>query len=175
MLIKLQKVTFIWRKLKRLSLRFLFFMGLVLSLLSLSEPALAADEFVETYLAKEPIPLKINEQGDTQIFTPEDLSQGKALFIDSCVSCHVGGATLPDPNITLSLEDLAGATPPRDNVGAIAAFLRNPTTYDGTDISFWCRQLPENEVSDEKVENVSAFILRAAQNAPKWGKAYIER
>lgn len=128
------------------------------------------DTYVTRYLkAKEPVPLEIDQQGHTRLFSPIDLSDGKHLFEDSCKNCHVGGSTLPDPLTSLSLADLKGANPARDNINSLVAFLRKPMTYDGSEETFWCRQVPESWMSQPQVENLAAFILRAAQEAPGWG------
>jgi photosystem II cytochrome c550 len=137
----------------------------------ISSPAQAAvDKYVRRYLqAAEPITLDLDGKGQTQQFSGEDLSAGKQLFETHCLNCHVGGATLPDPTVSLSLKTLAGATPPRDNINGIVNFLREPKTYDGSDLTFWCRQVPETWIPTEQVENLAAFVLRAAQKAPGWG------
>jgi len=128
------------------------------------------DAYVLRYLdAAEPVELAIDETQATRLFSAAQLSEGKRLFGESCTNCHVGGATLPDPTQPLSLEALQGATPPRDTVNGLVAFLRQPMTYDGSEETPWCRQIPESWLSQEKVENLAAFILRAAQKAPGWG------
>lgn len=134
--------------------------------------ATAVDSYVTRYLqAREPITLEKDSQGTLQEFSPTDLSVGKVLFEQHCLNCHVGGATLPDPTVPLSLKALQGATPPRDNIGGLVAFLREPMTYDGTDFTYWCRQVSETWMSQTKIENLAAFVLRAAQKAPGWGNA----
>jgi photosystem II cytochrome c550 len=139
---------------------------------TVSSPALAAtDNYVRRYLAKEPISLDVDGKGQTQQFSPEDLSAGKELFETSCLNCHVGGATLPDPTVSLSFNTLAGATPPRNTINGLVAFLREPMTYDGSDVTFWCRQVPESWMPQEQIEKLAAFVLRAAQKAPGWGTA----
>lgn len=141
-------------------------LGMVLA----SVPAEAAEKsYVERYLASEPVELELDKQGNTRSVTPKELTQGKELFENNCLNCHVGGTTLPDPSVSLSLEDLAGATPPRDSINALVTFLRDPMTYDGNDYSFWCRQVPESWMPQEQVEKLAAFVLRAAQKAPGWG------
>ncbi|MBW4518211.1 MAG: photosystem II cytochrome PsbV2 [Scytolyngbya sp. HA4215-MV1] len=134
-------------------------------------PAYAAvDNYVTRYLqVNEPIPLKISDQGDTRLFAPEELSTGKRLFEENCLNCHVGGATLPDPNISLALKKLQGATPARDNIKNLVAYFRQPMVYDGSEPSFWCRQISERWLSQDQVESLAAFILRAAEKAPGWG------
>jgi photosystem II cytochrome c550 len=145
----------------------------VLSVLMVSSPAHAAtDNYVRRYLqAAEPISLDVDGQGQTMEFSGEDLSAGKALFEQHCLNCHVGGATLPDPTVSLSLNTLAGATPPRNNINGLVAFLREPMTYDGSEATFWCRQVPESWMPQDQIEKLAAFVLRAAQKAPGWGTA----
>ncbi|MBW4650136.1 MAG: photosystem II cytochrome PsbV2 [Kastovskya adunca ATA6-11-RM4] len=137
----------------------------------LSAPAQAGiDTYVRRYLkVTEPIALDVDGQGHTAQFSPEDLTIGKELFETHCLNCHVGGATLPDPSVSLSLDTLAGATPPRDNVNSLVAFLREPMTYDGSSETFWCREVPESWMPRKQVEKLAAFVLRAAQEAPGWG------
>lgn len=109
--------------------------------------------------------------GVLMISSPAMAAVGKELFEAHCLNCHVGGATLPDPTISLSLKTLAGATPPRDNINGIVNFLREPMTYDGSDVTFWCRQVPDTWMPKEQIEKLAAFVLRAAQKAPGWGKS----
>src|ERR687886_2800706 len=142
----------------------------VISVFMVSSPAQAAvDKYVRRFLAKEPISLDVDAQGQTKQFSPEDLSAGKELFETNCINCHVGGATLPDPTVSLALDTLAGATPPRNNIDGIVNFLREPMTYDGSDLTFWCRQVSEGWIPKEQIEKLAAFVLRAAQKAPGWG------
>lgn len=143
----------------------------VLSIFMVSSPAQAAvDNYVRRYLdAREPVSLDLDGKGQTQQFSPEQLSEGKELFEAHCLNCHVGGATLPDPTVSLSLTTLAGATPPRNNINALVDFQRQPMTYDGSEPSFWCREVPETWMPQEQIETLAAFVLRAAQKAPGWG------
>jgi photosystem II cytochrome c550 len=77
-----------------------------------------------------------DEVGDTTVLSLEQIQKGKRLFNDSCSQCHAGGRTKTDPNVGLSTDALAGATPPRDNIAALVDYMKNPTTYDGeTEIS----------------------------------------
>ncbi|MGB3265100.1 MAG: photosystem II cytochrome PsbV2 [Microcoleus sp.] len=135
------------------------------------QPALAAgDAYVTRYLkVTEPVPLELDAQANTRLFSAEDLSSGKRLFEQSCLNCHVGGTTLPDPTVSLSLTALEGATPPRNNINSLVAYLREPMTYDGSEETFWCRQVPESWMQQDEIENLAAFVLRAAQKAPGWG------
>lgn len=134
----------------------------------------SADAAVDPYLARylrltEPIALEVDEQGTTREFSLEEISQGKVLFENNCLNCHVGGATLPDPQTSLALDKLKGANPPRDNVGNLVAFLRQPMTYDGSEETYWCRQVPESWMPQEEIESLAAFVLTAAQKARGWG------
>lgn len=136
-------------------------------------PAWAAngiDGYVSQYLkATQPVSLPLDATGVSRNFTPVELTQGKRLFEENCKNCHVGGATLPNPLVSLSLKDLQGATPPRDTIASLVAFQRLPMTYDGSEESYWCREVPENWLTTEQLEELAAFILRAASVAPGWG------
>lgn len=162
-----------WRLYQSFFMRnFLILLIAILGVMIWIQPAQA--DSVEPYLRRylqvtEPVPLKINEQGETRLFSPNQISEGKSLFLENCMNCHVGGSNLPVPSVTLSMENLKGATPPRDNINALVAYLRHPTTYDGMGENFWCREVPDTWLSTEKVENLSAFLLRSAEKAPGWG------
>ena len=132
--------------------------------------AASSDRYIKEFLkATEAVPVSLNEAGDAQVFSPEQLSLGKDLFKDSCINCHVGGTTLPNPPVSLSQSALHGATPPRDNLTNLIAYMRDPMSYDGTDYGYLCRQVTENWMSQADIENLAAFILRAAAVAPGWG------
>ncbi len=136
-------------------------------------PAYAAagiDGYVSQYLkANQPVSLALDPQGAIREFTPAELTQGKRLFEENCKNCHVGGATLPNPLVSLSLKDLQGAKPPRDNIASLVNFQRLPMTYDGSEESYWCREVPENWLTTAQLEQLAAFVLRAAEVAPGWG------
>lgn len=143
-----------------------------LSFMNVTLPAQAdsIDLYLRRYLqVTEPVAMEMNDQGETRLFSPESLHEGKELFKEHCLNCHVGGATLPYPAVSLSLEDLSGATPPRDTIEGLVAYMRTPMSYDGTEEIYWCREVPESWLGTEQVENMAAFILRAAQKAPGWG------
>ncbi|WP_448514990.1 photosystem II cytochrome PsbV2 [Parathermosynechococcus lividus] len=139
---------------------------------AIATPAAASgvDNYVIQYLkATEAIELPLNDRGDTRAFTPEDLTRGKRLFEENCKNCHVGGTTLPNPLVSLSLKDLKGAVPPRDTIASLVAFQRLPMAYDGSEESYWCRQVSEDWLTTNQLEDLAAFILRAAAVAPGWG------
>ncbi|MBE9128833.1 MULTISPECIES: photosystem II cytochrome c-550 [unclassified Coleofasciculus] len=75
--------------------------------------------------------IKLNEAGDTVVLSIAEVEGGKRLFNDTCSQCHAGGRTKTNPNVGLSLDDLAGAVPERDNIAALVDYMQNPTTYDG--------------------------------------------
>ncbi|OUL22754.1 photosystem II cytochrome PsbV2 [Nostoc sp. RF31YmG] len=158
----------------RLFARYLFLV-LVIVLVEYNSsnlPAQAAniDPYIGRYLhITEPIALEVDGQGNTRLFSPLELSAGKQLFENNCINCHVGGATLPDPQVSLSLQTLKDANPPRDRINALVVFMRQPMTYDGSQETYWCRQLTPNFLSQQQVESLAAFILTAAQKAPGWG------
>ncbi|MBF2028871.1 MAG: photosystem II cytochrome PsbV2 [Oscillatoriales cyanobacterium C42_A2020_001] len=148
-----------------------------LTLVVSSAPAYATtiDPYVTRYLrVTEPIPLVLDDQGNTRLFTPVELSKGKALFEKNCLSCHVGGTTLPDPTVPLSLAALRGATPQRDTINGLVAFLRQPMTYDGSEEAILCQRLPDSWLATADVEAIAGFVLRAAQKAPGWGTETFE-
>ena len=143
-----------------------------LSSMLLGSPALAdkIDPYVIQFLrVTEPIALEYDEGKTTQMYSPQDLSAGKELFKTNCLTCHVGGATLPNPRISLSLKALQGAKPPRDNITSLVAYMRYPLSYDSSEETYWCREVPESWLSQQQVENIAAFILTAAKQAPGWG------
>lgn len=135
-----------------------------------SNPAQAAiDPYVVRFLrVTEPISLEFDGKGDRSV-SPVELSQGKQLFTNNCISCHVGGSTLANPLVSLSLDKLKGANPPRDNINSLVTYMRQPMTYDGSEETYNCREVPESWMSQTELENLAAFILTAAQKAPGWG------
>ncbi|HEY9647630.1 MAG TPA: photosystem II cytochrome PsbV2 [Chroococcidiopsis sp.] len=129
----------------------------------------AIDPYVARFLdVAEPVALPF-DSSQSKLFSGAEISVGKRLFEDNCKTCHVGGATLPDPLVPLSLEALKAATPPRDTINSLVAYIRHPMTYDGSEEAFSCREVPESWMSSTEVENLAAFIIRAAQKAPRWG------
>jgi photosystem II cytochrome c550 len=84
---------------------------------------------VELDAATRTVPL--NPEGETVTMSMKQVVTGRRLFSDTCAQCHAGGVTKTDFNVGLSPRDLAGATPPRNNVNALVDYLKHPTTYDG--------------------------------------------
>lgn len=136
---------------------------------AVSLPAYAVDPYVRNYLqVVDPVPVAINE-GETRLFSADDLINGKKLFEQHCASCHVGGSTLPNPSVSLALDVLKQATPPRDTVNRLVEFMRQPMSYDGSEETLLCREVPDTWLKQPEVENLAAFILRAAEKAKGWG------
>lgn len=81
----------------------------------------------------------------------------------------MGGITLPDPDISLSLATLHNATPPRDTIQGLMNFMRQPMTYDGQKETIGCRRVSSDWMDNKTLETLAAFVLRAAQKAPGWG------
>jgi photosystem II cytochrome c550 len=77
--------------------------------------------------------IPLDSSGSTVILTPEQVKRGKRLFNASCGQCHVGGVTKTNPNLGLEPDALSLATPPRDNINALIDYLKNPTSYDGSE------------------------------------------
>jgi photosystem II cytochrome c550 len=157
--------------LSRLGLLGMVAIALVWAIAIQSAQAAGADIYVTRFLqAREPVPIAFNVQGETRLFYPEQLTVGKRLFEANCKGCHVGGSTLPNPLVSLTLQDLQGATPPRDNITGLVNFQRLPKTYNGQEESFSCRQVTEEWIGTSDLEDLAAFILRAAAVAPNWGQ-----
>ncbi|MGD1904200.1 MAG: photosystem II cytochrome c-550 [Geitlerinemataceae cyanobacterium] len=96
----------------------------------ISDSALAIDLDAETRT------VRLNEVGEQVTLTLKQATRGRKVFGDVCAQCHPQGLTKTNPNVKLGLDDLAYATPPRDNVESLVDYMKNPTTYDGeTDIA----------------------------------------
>jgi len=124
------------------------------------------------------IAIPVNGQGKTTTLDKEQLVRGKRLFNQACAYCHVGGGTRTNQNVSLALEELNNALPPRNTVESLVDYMQQPTTYDGlNDISelhpsikaadLWpmMRSMRTNDLYD-----ISCYILYQTQNIPeKWG------
>ncbi|MFS8854292.1 photosystem II cytochrome c-550 [Synechococcus sp. H55.7] len=110
-------------------------------------------------------------------FTEAQLARGKQLFNKACAQCHVGGQTYPNPDVSLKLSDLEGATPPRDNVLAIVDYIKNPVTYDGAESlveyhpnTQLLSEYPRlRNLTDEDLKLIAGYILVQAKTSPGWG------
>lgn len=70
--------------------------------LQISAHAETVDLYVRRYLKGAPITLSLNDTGSTRVYPPAEISVGKQLFDESCKYCHVAGATIPNPPVSLS-------------------------------------------------------------------------
>ncbi|MDW8202419.1 MAG: photosystem II cytochrome PsbV2, partial [Cyanobacteriota bacterium SKYGB_h_bin112] len=61
------------------------------------------------------------------------------------------------------------ATPPRDTIASLVAYSRHPVAYDGSEDDVLCRRVSEQWLTDAQLEQIAAFILKAAEKAPGWG------
>jgi photosystem II cytochrome c550 len=133
-------------------------------------PAFASDRYVMRFLkALEPVEIPLDTAGNTQTVTPDQLSEGKILFNKNCENCHLGGTTLLSEFESLSLESLQDATPPLDNISNMVCFLRAPLKQKGEYQKYACREVSPEWMSSEELENLSAFVIRAAQEVEGWG------
>lgn len=106
---------------------------------------------VELDKATRTVPL--NTQGEVTVLSLKQVKEGKRLFNYACAQCHAGGVTKTNQNVGLTPEDLALATPNRNNVEGLVDYLKNPTTYDG-----------EEEISEIHPSIKSADIFTAMRN-----------
>jgi photosystem II cytochrome c550 len=106
---------------------------------------------VELDKATRTVPL--NAQGETTVLSLKQVKEGKRLFNNACAQCHAGGVTKTNQNVGLTPDDLALATPNRNNIEGLVDYLKNPTTYDG-----------EEEISEIHPSIKSADIFTAMRN-----------
>lgn len=153
-------------------------MGMVCSgiCLGLATPAWARiDPYINQYLqVSGPIDLPYDDSGHLLTVSPRQLQTGKTLFQNACINCHVGGITLPNPSVSLSLTDLTGAMPPRNTIKALMEYQRQPLSYDGSTDEVSCRTVSPQWMNEEDLTSLAAFLLRSAQVAPGWGTALME-
>ncbi|NEU76127.1 cytochrome c-550 [Hassallia byssoidea VB512170] len=95
----------------------------------------------------------LNESGDTTVLSLKEVKEGKRLFNYACAQCHAGGVTKTNQNVGLTPEDLALATPNRNNIEGLVDYMKNPTTYDG-----------EEEISEIHPSIKSADIFTEMRN-----------
>lgn len=104
-------------------------LGILVTVLLAFQFFVSSAAAVELDQATRTVPL--NDKGDTIVLTLKQVKEGKRLFQYACAQCHVGGVTKTNQNVGLSPEDLALATPSRNNIEGLVDYLKNPTTYDG--------------------------------------------
>ncbi len=95
----------------------------------------------------------LDDKGETIELSLKQVKEGKRLFNYACAQCHAGGITKTNQNVGLDPETLDLATPPRNNIGSLVDYLKNPTTYDG-----------EEEISELHPSIKSADIFTKMRN-----------
>ena len=105
---------------------FAIFLAVLLPIFSIS-PAYALN------LDKNTRTVQLEPSGKTVVLTPEQVKRGKRLFNAACATCHNGGITKTNPNIGLDPESLSLATPQRNNIESLIDYMKDPTSYDGTE------------------------------------------
>ncbi len=136
-------------------------------------------------LTEETRTIPLNEVGETVTLSDQQIANGNRLFIRECTQCHLQGKTKTNNNVSLGLDDLAKAEPPRDNLLAIVDYLKHPTTYDGeiyadepkgikmeeehVNVSRTDLYPEVRDFTEEDVYDVSGYILVAPKLDPYWG------
>ncbi len=119
-----------------------------------------------------------NAQGDTVVLSLKQVKEGKRLFNYACAQCHAGGVTKTNQNVGLAPEDLALATPNRNNIEGLVDYLKNPTTYDGEEeISEIHPSIKSEDIfpamrnlTDDNLEAIAGHILLQPKIiGTKWG------
>jgi photosystem II cytochrome c550 len=117
-------------------------------------------------------------EGKTLTLSLKQVSEGKRLFQYACAQCHAGGVTKTDPNVGLDPEALDLATPPRNTVAALVDYMKNPTSYDGTqEISEMHPSMKSKDnfaemrnMTDEDLEAIAGHILMMPKVVgDRWG------
>jgi photosystem II cytochrome c550 len=101
------------------------------------------------------------------LLSKSEIAKGKKLFNSACANCHVGGATLTNPNVGLDIGTLALATPQRDTIDGLVDYMKNPTTFDGVDdISELHPSLKSTDIfpimrglTDPELKAIAGYIL----------------
>ena len=119
----------------------------------------------------------LNEAGETVVLSSQEITQGQRLFNLECTQCHLQGKTKTNNNVSLGLEDMDGAEPPRTNVLALVEYLKNPMSYDD-DYSLELEHpnttrpdvFPElKDFSDDDLFDISGYMLVAPKLDDRWG------
>lgn len=75
--------------------------------------------------------VQLKQDGQIVTLTADQVKRGKRLFNNTCAQCHNGGITKTNPNIGLDPDSLSLATPSRNNLISLIAYMKDPTSYDG--------------------------------------------
>ncbi|MEM9945453.1 MAG: photosystem II cytochrome c-550 [Cyanobacteria bacterium P01_D01_bin.36] len=121
--------------------------------------AVEIDESIRT------VPL--NNNGMQTTLSLNQLALGRQKFNNSCAQCHLDGGSKTNPDVDLSTETLALATPPRNSIESIVNYLNEPTTYDGvTSLAAFHPSTLEPEIfpimqslSEDDLSAIAGYIL----------------
>lgn len=121
--------------------------------------------------------IALDDTGKTTTLTDKQISNGNRLFIQECTQCHLQGKTKTNNNVSLGLEDLSKAEPPRDNLLALVDYLKYPTSYDGEDDYTELHPnvtrpdiYPElKNFTEDDVYDVAGYMLVAPKLDERWG------
>lgn len=128
-------------------------------------------------LTEETRTVTLDTIGKTTVITPKQIANGQRLFVQECAQCHLQGKTITNNNVSLGLDDLAGAVPARDNVLALVDYLKDPTSYDGEDdyselhVNINRPDLfPElRNFTEDDLYDIGGYILVAPKLDSRWG------
>jgi photosystem II cytochrome c550 len=121
--------------------------------------------------------ITLNEAGETVTLSSKEVTEGQRLFNSTCTKCHLQGKTKTNNNVSLGVEDLAGAEPRRDNLLALVDYLKHPTSYDGeTDLFEEHPNVSRPDLypelknfTEDDVYNVAGYMLVAPKLDDRWG------
>lgn len=119
----------------------------------------------------------LDEGGKSVTLTEQQFANGQKIFVDTCTQCHLQGKTKTNNNVSLSLDDLAGAEPRRDNVTALVEYLKHPSSYDGEDdyselhpnISRPDIYTEMKNYTEDDMFDVAGYTLIAPKLDERWG------
>ena len=140
--------------------------------LSISSPAMAAQWDAET------LTVPASPGGQQVTFSEADIKAGSKLFKGNCGPCHNAGITKTNQNVGLDPETLALATPARDNVDALVAFMKDPSSFDGEysiadthpGISSSDVYVQMRSLNDDDLRLIAGYILTAEKvQGDQWG------
>ena len=128
-------------------------------------------------LTEETRTIPLSEDGQMTTLSSQQITNGNRLFIQECTQCHLQGKTKTNNNVSLGVEDLAGAEPPRDNLLAIVDYLKYTTSYDGEDdytefhVNITRPDIfPElKNFTEDDVYDVAGYVLVAPKLDSYWG------
>nr|WDB00659.1 photosystem II cytochrome c550 [Cavernulicola chilensis] len=122
--------------------------------------------------------IPLNSEGQTVVLTQEQVKRGKRLFNNACGACHVGGITKTNPNVGLDPETLSFASPARDSISSLMDYMKDPTTYDGSESIAEIHPSIKSadifpkmrDLSEDDLYTIAGHILIQPKiNSEKWG------